>query len=214
MIAARSKIETQARSVVLYNQSWAFYQRMLAEQEDTSSPRLTFNQGTLEIEVASTQHEQINRSSDRIVETIAEELGMDYINTGSTTFDREDLQRGFQPDSSFYIQNADRIRGKLRINLSTDPPPDLVLEIDITHPSLNKLPIFAALGIPEVWRFSDDVLTILKLDDGEYREQLESVVLPGVTSDRLTQLLNDSLQLKRADWLAAVRELAQTIKSR
>ncbi|MEK7830220.1 MAG: Uma2 family endonuclease [Acidobacteriota bacterium] len=213
MIAARSKLETLTQSVVLYNQSWAFYQRMLAELGDTSSPRLTFNQGTLEIKVASFQHEQINRQLAELFTTIADEFGMDFVHSGSTTFDREDLQRGFQPDSSFYIQNADRIRGKLRINLSVDPPPDLVLEIDITHPSLNKLPIFAALGIPEVWRFSDDVLTILKLDGNEYHEQVESNALPGVTCERLTQLLNHSLEMKRADWLTAVRELAQTIKS-
>lgn len=213
MIAARSKLETLTQSVVLYNQNWDFYQRMLAEQEDASSPRLTFNQGTLEIKVASTQHEQINRSAARLFETIAEEFGIDYVNTGSTTFDREDLQRGFQPDSSFYIQNADQIRGKLRINLSVDPPPDLVLEIDITHPSLNKLPIFAALGIPEVWRFSDDVLIILKLDGGEYHEQIESNALPGVTSDQLTKLLKDSVQMKRADWLAAIRNLAHSLRA-
>lgn len=213
MIAAKSKVEPMTQTVVLYNQSWAFYQRMLAEQEEASSPRLTFNQGTLEIKVASTQHEQINRSSARLFETIAEELGIDYINTGSTTFDREDLQRGFQPDSSFYIQHAEAIRGKLRIDLTVDPPPDLVLEIDITHPSLNKLPIFAALGIPEVWRFSEDALAILKLIDGEYVEQAESEALPGITSNRLTELLNDSVQMKRADWLAAVRDLAHSLRA-
>ncbi|MGH9799003.1 MAG: Uma2 family endonuclease [Blastocatellia bacterium] len=213
MIAARSTVKDLTQSVVMYNMSWDFYQRMLTEQEDTSSPRLTFNQGTLEIKVASFQHEQINRQLAELFTSIADELGIDFVHSGSTTFDREDLQRGFQPDSSFYTQNADQIRGKLRINLSLDPPPDLVLEIDITHPSLNKLPIFAVLGIPEVWRFSDDVLTILKLDGGEYREQDQSGVLPGVSSERLTQLLNDSLEMKRADWLAAVRELARSLSS-
>lgn len=212
MIAAKPQIERLTQTVVLYNQSWEFYQRMLAEQGDASSPRLTFNQGTLEIKVASFQHEQINRQLAELFTTIADDFGIEFIHSGSTTFDREDLQRGFQPDSSFYIQHAEAIRGKLRINLTVDPPPDLVMEIDITHPSLNKLPIFAALGIPEVWRFNEDTLTILKLVDGEYGEQTESDALPGVTNNHLTELLNASAQLNRADWLAAVRQLAQSLR--
>jgi Uma2 family endonuclease len=213
MIAAKTQTEALTQSVVLYNQSWAFYQRMLADQQDAGNPRLTFNQGTLEIKVASFQHEQINRQLAELFTTIADEFGIEFIHSGSTTFDREDLQRGFQPDSSFYIQHADDIRGKLRINLTVDPSPDLVLEIDITHPSLNKLPIFAALNIPEVWRFSDDALTILKLADGEYIEHAQSDALPGVSNAQLTELLGKSAQMKRADWLAEVRKLAQSLRS-
>ncbi|MDX2042933.1 MAG: Uma2 family endonuclease [Acidobacteriota bacterium] len=212
MIAAKTQSEALTQSVVLYNKSWAFYQQLLAGQEDTSSPRLTFNQGTLEIKVASFQHEQINRQLAELFTTVADELGIDFVHSGSTTFDREDLQRGFQPDSSFYIQHADQIRGKLRINLTVDPPPDLVLEIDITHPSLNKLPIFAAMSIPEIWRFNDNVLTILKLVDGEYIEQHESDALPGAASQQLTELLNNSVQMKRADWLVAVRDWARSLQ--
>jgi Uma2 family endonuclease len=83
---------------------------MQAEQEDACNPRLAYYNGALEITVTSFEHELINRSIARLFETIVEERGIDYLNSGSTTFDREDLERGFQPDSSFYIQNADRVR--------------------------------------------------------------------------------------------------------
>jgi hypothetical protein len=91
--------------------------------------------------------------------------------------------------------------------------PDLVIEIDITHPSLNKFPIFAGLGIPEAWRYHQRQLTIFKLAGGEYREQAESLALPGATSARLTQLIAEGQRAKRTEWLRSVREWARTLKA-
>ena len=101
----------------------------------------------------------------------------------------------------------------MRIDLKADPPPDLVIEIDITHPSLNKLPIFAGLSIPEIWRYCKGQLVILGLEDGNCREQTESTVLPGVTGESLTQLITDSQQMKRTEWLRRVRLGAQRLKA-
>ena len=100
--------------------------------------------------VLSTKHERPNRTLALLVEILAEELNMDVQRLGSTTFTREDLDKGFEPDSCFYIQNEARVRGKEEIDLAVDPPPDLVIEIDITSPSLNKFPIYARIGVPEV----------------------------------------------------------------
>ncbi|MGH9851493.1 MAG: Uma2 family endonuclease, partial [Blastocatellia bacterium] len=166
------EIETQAaQTVILRNVSWALYQQLLVEHEDVPNPRFAYDRGVLEIKVASFEHEQINRVIADIFSAIADELEIDFIPAGSTTFDREDLEQGFEPDSCFYIQNAGRVRGQTKIDLHTDPPPDLVIEIDITRPSLNKFPIFAGLGIAEIWRYSKGALTIFKLEVGEYREQ-------------------------------------------
>ncbi len=208
------EIETQAaQTVILRNVSWALYQQLLAEREDVPNPRFAYDRGVLEIKVASFEHEQINRVIADIFSAITDELEIDFIPAGSTAFDREDLEQGFEPDSCFYIQNADHVRGKTRIDLHADPPPDLVIEIDITHPSLNKFPIFAGLGITEVWRYSKGALTIFKLEGDEYREQTESAILPGAAGAHLTELIVDSQQMKRTEWSRKVREWAQRLRT-
>ncbi|MGH9832004.1 MAG: Uma2 family endonuclease [Blastocatellia bacterium] len=208
------EIETQAaQTVILRNVSWALYQQLLVEHEDVPNPRFAYDRGVLEIKVASFEHEQINRVIADIFSAIADELEIDFIPAGSTTFDREDLEQGFEPDSCFYIQNAGRVRGQTKIDLHTDPPPDLVIEIDITRPSLNKFPIFAGLGIAEIWRYSKGALTIFKLEVGEYREQAASALLPGVTGLRLTELIADGQEMKRTEWSRNLREWAQTLRA-
>ena len=118
--------------VLLRNISWETYERLLEERGDNSAPRFTYDRGELEIMSPSPEHEALNRSIALLVEFLAAELGIDVYDLGSTTFRREDLERGFEPDSCFYIENEERVRGKTRKDLSVDPPPDLVIEIDIT----------------------------------------------------------------------------------
>lgn len=93
----------------------------------------------------SPEHEKLNRRIAQLVLAVTEKMGIESEDLGSTTFRRKDLERGFEPDSCFYIQNEERVRGKDRIDLSVDPPPDLVIEIDLTSPSINKLPVYAQL---------------------------------------------------------------------
>jgi Uma2 family endonuclease len=135
---------------ILHNISWETYQRLLADHADSSAPRFAYDRGTLEIMSPLAEHEEPNRAIALLVEVVAEELGRDLRNLGSTTLKRADVRRGVEPDSCFYLQNEPRVRGKTDINLGLDPPPDLVVEIDITSPSLDKLPIYAELGVPEV----------------------------------------------------------------
>ena len=110
------------------------------------------------------KHETVNRTLAQLVSVIAEEMQVDIINAGSTTFKRRDLARGFEPDSCFYIQNEGRISGRAEIDLDTDPPPDLIIEIDITSPSLNTFPVYAHLGVPEVWRYDGTRVTFFILE--------------------------------------------------
>jgi Uma2 family endonuclease len=152
--------------ILLHNVSWFTYENLLADHPDVPSPHFTYDRGDLLIRVLSPEHEGINDVFKLVINLLAEEFGLESQSFGSMTHKREELQRGFEPDSCFYFKNEARMRGKKRLDLSVDPPPDLVVEIDITHPSLNRLPIFAAFGIPEVWRFDGEKLEILLLTDG------------------------------------------------
>jgi Uma2 family endonuclease len=192
--------------VILHNTSWVTYERLMKERGESRVPRFAYDRGELEIMSPSTEHEKFNRRIAQLVLTVAEELGIEAEDLGSTTFRREDLERGFEPDSCFYIQNEEQVRGKDRIDLAVDPPPDLVIEIDIISPSFSKLPIYAQIGVPEVWRYDGERMTILVLEGSDYAKTAESIVLPPVTSNVLTDFVEKSKSMKRTAWLEVVRE--------
>lgn len=198
--------------VTLHNVSWETYERLLADLRDSSAPRLTYDRGTLEIMSPSSEHERYNRTAAQIVEELAVEMDINIDSLGSTTFRREDIDRGFEPDSCFYIGNAAGVRGKKRIDLSTDPPPDLVIEIDITSPSLDKFPLFAKVGVPEVWRFDGTRLAIYALAGGEYQERDTSVSFPQVTASDVTVFIKESETTDRPGWVRKVRGWARALK--
>jgi Uma2 family endonuclease len=192
--------------VVLENVSWETYERLLAEIIESVGKRFTYNEGTLEIMVVSFAHENPNRTLALLVEIVAEETDRDFRHAGSTTFKRRDLAKGFEPDSCFYIGHADQVRGKGELDPMTDPPPDLVIEVDITRSSLNRFPIFAAMGVPEVWRFDGDRVAMYHLEAGHYVEIETSLALAPLTASQSTIFLDESLRQKSTVWLRRVRE--------
>jgi Uma2 family endonuclease len=196
------------QKVILHNVSWQTYERLLHEQPANRNTRLNYDQGMLEIMILSLKHERLKHMIATLVELLAGELAIDIEGAGSTTFRREDLLRGFEPDACFYIQNAEHIRSKEHIDLTVDPPPDLVIEIDISHVSLDKLPIFASLGVAEVWRYDGQQITLLSLQNGYFSAQSKSFVLPGVSVEALAELIAVGQTLKRGAWLQRVREWA------
>ncbi|HEY7543611.1 MAG TPA: Uma2 family endonuclease [Blastocatellia bacterium] len=198
------------RLVTLYGISWETYERIITEHGERGGTRFTFDNGRLEIMVLSSRHERPNRTLALLVEVLAEEMEIDIERLGSTTFKREDLQKGFEPDSCFYIQNAESVRGKDEIDLASDPPPDLIIEIDITSESLNRFPIFAAVGVMEVWRFDRNAVTFFQLEDGEYRETPNSLAFPSLISEIATRFLAESLTMRSTAWLRRVREWARS----
>lgn len=206
------KIESPAEQKVhLNNVSWETYEALLEDHESSSAPRFTFDRGMLEIMSPSPEHEKFNRRIAQLVLAFAEQMDLESEDLGSTTFRREDLARGFEPDSCFYIQNEEQVRGKDRIDLAVDPPPDLVIEVDITSPSINKLTIYAGLGVPEVWRYDGEKLEILQLGDDGYVEASESAALPGLKSTVLSRLVERSKSSRRTVWLRGVREAARRV---
>lgn len=193
-------------SVVLRHVSWRTYESLLEDFADRGSPRLTYDRGTLEIMSPTKQHEELNRILALLVDTACEELGLDVQSLGSTTFRREDLERGFEPDSCFYFAHAGQVRSKERIDLTVDPPPELVIEIDITASSLLKESIYAKLGVPEIWRYDGRVLSIGRLEGEGYVESRASAVLPVLTADALSRFLETSKTSTRPELLRSFRD--------
>ncbi len=210
METVERRAENIEHKVLLRGVRWETYEGLLADHENSSAPRFTYDRGTLEIMSPSPEHEQFNRDFSSMLEQIFGELEIDVANFGSTTFRREDLERGFEPDTCFYVEeNAQRMRGKKRLDLSADPPPDLVLEIDITNPSINKFPIYARLGVPKVWRYDGRRLEISLLEGERYKVASESATLPGFTGEELFKLIEDGKSMKRFEWIKKVREAAK-----
>jgi Uma2 family endonuclease len=200
---------TESPLRVLTNVSWSTYESMLKELEDSSSPHLTYDRGVLEIMSPTAKHEKVSRSIDLFINLVAAEVGADVATFGSTTYKREDLMLGFEPDSCFYIQNELKIRGKDRIDLKIDPPPDIVVEIDITHSTINKRAIFASFGVPEVWRYDGNKLEILVWEASDYVVSERSRALPVLSTAIVNRFILESLDGSRREWMMKVRAWAQ-----
>jgi Uma2 family endonuclease len=195
--------------VVLHNVSWETYERILSEHASSSAPRFTFDHGELEIMTLSAEHERYSRRIGDLVGVLADEMDLEIENLGSTTFRREDFERGFEPDSCFYIGNVERVAGKDQLDMTVDPPPDLVVEVDITSPSIGKLPIFAEFGVSGVWRFHNGRLSMFRLGAGNYDEVPESEFFPGLTAIALSELLERGRKVDGTSWLRLVRAWAR-----
>lgn len=176
---AGSGPEDSAR-VVLRGVSFATY-RGLRDDLDRAGDRtrLTFDRGILEIMSPLYRHDRDARSLLFLVEAVAKGLDLDFEAGGATTFKREDLDRGLEPDECFYIANEPRIRGRETLDLAFDPPPDLAIEVDVSRSSLDKLAIYAALGVPEVWRMEGEAVEFFGLGpDRAYRPIEASLSFP------------------------------------
>ncbi|NEP41960.1 MAG: Uma2 family endonuclease [Okeania sp. SIO2H7] len=164
--------------VLLKDVKWEEFKDILEDLGEARSTRIAYEGHTLEIMTPLPEHETGKVLIGDLVKTLMQELDVDYWPLGSTTFKNELMQQGIEPDDCFYIENEAKVRGKKRIDLSVDPPPDLALEIDVTsrtHPS-----IYEALGVPELWRFEKGKLKIYLLEDGKYVESDKSKNFPNL----------------------------------
>jgi Uma2 family endonuclease len=188
--------------IVLDDVSWEFYEHLLQEVGDRPL-RITYDQGTLEMMAPLNIHEFWKSRIGQLIELMCLERNIKAIPGGSTTFRRRDKEKGLEPDECYYVEHADSVRPNDDLDLTIDPPPDLAVEIDITSRSIHRGPIYAALGIPELWRFDGKCLTALHLDpDGHYSLQSQSDVFPFLPIDALNEVL---LRLAREDSNAVLR---------
>lgn len=175
-------------SIVLQHVPWSLYVA-LRDEEDNNHVRMTYDRGRLELMAPARRHERPFKLLARMVLTWTEERNIPLSSGGQTTLRREDLSRGAEPDESFHIQHEAEVRAVEDLRLPDHPPPDLVIESDATSSSIPRLPIFAALGVPEVWRWQDNQLHVLHLEGDRYIEQRESRVLPGFLFDEALRLI-------------------------
>lgn len=203
-------LRQHTQHILLEGLSWATYQALLNELGDHRSSRLAYAQSVLEIIMPSDLHELINRILEAIIRALAEELNLRLRGYGSTTLDRENLARGVEPDSCFYIQNVERILGK-KLDIQTDPPPDLAIEVDITSSSKRRFGTYLALQIPEVWRYTERLgIVIYQLQNREYVECEFSPTFPMISGSVLMQFLQ---QATTEDDTSVIRALRQWFRT-
>ncbi|MEG4228628.1 Uma2 family endonuclease [Microcoleus sp. N9_B2] len=176
------------KRVVLRNITWDGYQQLLKILGNKRAATLTFDRGTLEITRPLEEHEFSARLIEKMIWILVVELGLKIKTMGSTTLDRSDLERGAEPDNAYYIQNQPLVAGRT-VDLATDPPPDLVVEIDITHTDINKPALYASMGVPEFWRYNGREWRIYKLENDEYLEVSVSPTFAILPKSKLYEFL-------------------------
>lgn len=196
------------KRVALHHLNWLSYQQILQALPQNRAARLTYDRGTLEITMPSELHEFARELIGRFIYFLVSELGLNLKTLGSTTLDREDLNRGAEPDNAYYIQNQPLVAGR-PVDLSVDPPPDLVVEVDITHTDIDKLSLYAAMGIPEFWRYNGQDWRIYQLQAGQYQEVDRSPTFPQVPKEQLYLFLDQA----QRDEIAAERSLRNWLRS-
>ncbi|MBX7174733.1 MAG: Uma2 family endonuclease [Pyrinomonadaceae bacterium] len=197
-------------SVILSDVTWETYNDFIQETMDKIvNPRFYFENGNLFIMPLLPKHERINYFLELLINILTEEFQIDCIGLGSTTYQRKDIEKGFEPDSCFYFKYEKQMRNKDKLDMAVDPAPELIIEVDITSLSTNRQSIFAAFGVPEIWRFNGEKMQILKLENGKYSEIEKSLALPKVTPVKLTEFVQKSETLSRLEWISEVRNWAK-----
>jgi Uma2 family endonuclease len=192
--------------VILNNISWDTFERLLADIGDRRKTLFHYINCTLEIMSPLSLHEGSNRFIDDLIRAFSDELAIDLRKLGSLLMKIPDLKLGAEPDSCYYIQNEPIIRGKEVIIVGQDPAPDLVLEVDITNPSDRRLPIYALLAVPEVWRYDGYSLEFLALDNGAYQPIEKSLSFPDLPAAIIVEYVQKRLTLGESGTLREFRK--------
>ena len=209
MIARPDTIE----HVVLNDVSWDSYEKILEAFEERRFPH-TYADGTLEIMTSTPEHELTKKILARFIENLSIELKVRITSSGSATLKRQLKQRGLEPDESYYVTNYAAVRGLKRLNLNLHPPPDLVVEVDVSRKSLDRLEPYAKLGVPEIWQHDRKGIRFLKrISTTSYRAAKHSCAFPVVGSDDIQRFLKLGDKLDEFDlvneFIAWARELAR-----
>ena len=200
-----SKILGEQR-VILRNLTWEAYKQILDVLPQSRGVRLIYDRGTLEITTPLEDHEYARELIGLFIRILVGEMGMKLKSMGSTTLNREDLDRGAEPDNGYYIQNQPLVAGR-NVNLDRDPPPDLVVEIDITHTDIDKNRLYAAMGVPEFWRYNGRDWRIYQLQEGVYIECDRSPTFTWVEKEHLYGFLERAIE----DEIEAEREFREFV---
>jgi Uma2 family endonuclease len=165
---------------VLEDVSWDFYERAVEEMENSGRHvRITYEDGRMEFMSPSDLHEELEGLIGRLIELYAIERDIPITGLGSVTCKRRDLRKGLEPDECYYVTTPRPPRGDF--DLKRYPPPDLAVEVEISRGVIPKQPIYAALGVPEIWRFDGQRIIVLRRQaDGQYQTFTDSGVFPNL----------------------------------
>jgi Uma2 family endonuclease len=196
MVTTVSQIDSQSlgeKRVTLQGMTWQAYQQILHALPESRAARLTYDRGTLEITMPLEDHEYASELIGLFIRILVGQMGMKLKSMRSTTLDREDLERGAEPDNAYYIRNQPKVAGR-KVNLAQDPPPDLVVEVDITHSDIDKNRLYAAMGVPELWRYDGRKWRVYQLQGDIYQESDRSPTFPEIEKADLYQFLDEAQQ--------------------
>jgi Uma2 family endonuclease len=177
------------QQMLLQDISWQQLENILEEMGERRAARISYSYGWLEIMVPLPEHEKDKEYIGELVRILLDNLQIDFEPFGSTTLKNERMRQAVEPDTSFYIQNQAAIIGKNRIDLTIDPPPDLAIEIDITSRTI--FDNYEILGVPELWRHTQQGLEISVLREGKYIKSEFSPNFPGIP---IIELVNEYVQ--------------------
>jgi Uma2 family endonuclease len=179
-----------AQRLILDNVDWRMYSQLLRAFAERPGVRMTYDRGTLEIMSPLLEHDGDADFIARLIVFLADELNLPVKGSGSTTLRRRKKQKGLEPDRGYWIANEAVMRTKRHYDPKTDPPPDLAIEVDVTNSSLDRMSIYASLGVPEVWRLDGASLTFHILGNrGKYARRTKSMAFPGLTPADLMQFM-------------------------
>ncbi|MDJ0733501.1 MAG: Uma2 family endonuclease [Nostocaceae cyanobacterium] len=199
------KSTTGEQRTVLHNISWETFEALLKETGSDRGSRFAYQDGTLEIMTPLFAHENPKINFDRFIFILAEELDIEIKSAGSTTLKRKIVQKGIEPDNCYYIQNEASVRGRETLDLETDPPPDLAIEIDITSSSVDKMAIYLALGVAELWRYDGEDLIFYELVNGRYMTREYSVAFPIISAEEMRDFIEQSKTMAEIALLKSFR---------
>ncbi|NEQ95829.1 MAG: Uma2 family endonuclease [Cyanothece sp. SIO2G6] len=172
--------------------TWDGFETIWDVLGNNRAAQLTYYNGILEIMTPLEPHENASGLIGQFIEIATEEFNLTIKTMGSTRLNRSPLANA-EPDQGYYIANEPRVRGK-QVNLNIDPPPDLVVEVDITNTDIDKNSLYAALGIPEFWRYDGQTLRIYQLQNSKYKEVSVSPTFPNMPKEQLYSFLRDCAQ--------------------
>jgi Uma2 family endonuclease len=193
-------VPSPERRFVLHNVSWQTYESLLKDQEH-GGVRMTYDRGSLEFMSPSRDHERFKTQIGRIIEIFTTELDIPMQSGGSTTWRKEDLERGLEPDECYYVQHEPQVCDKKVLDLAIDPPPDIAVEIEISYNILDKLAVYASLGIPEIWCYDGQRLRIRLLQpDGTFADSPRSSNLPLLEPSEVEKSLMMAREMRETTW--------------
>jgi Uma2 family endonuclease len=195
---------------LLQGVAWPTYEA-LRDAPENYHVRMTYDRGELEIMSPSHLHERYSYLIGRLIDVWTEELNIDIQSCRTMTCKRKDLDSGFEPDNCYYVQHERRMRRKKKLNLAIDPPPDLAIEVEVSRPAIDKMPIYAAFGVPELWQFDGELLQVFELGaGGEYDLRDGSICFPQFPAARAVKVLR---RLNTASETALVRSFRDWVRS-